>query len=43
METLEIIFNPIVLLVFLFIIALGFFASPYEIEYEDSEDIMKYE
>lgn len=43
METIEVLFTPMTLFVLLFIIALGFWASPYEIEYEDSEDIMKYE
>jgi hypothetical protein len=40
METLEILFNPITLCVIIFITGLGFLASPYEIKYEDDEDLM---
>ncbi len=40
METLEILFNPITLFVILFIAGLGFLASPYDVEYDDSEDMI---
>lgn len=40
METfISILFNPFTIAVIGFIIALGFIASPYEIHFEDKEEI----
>jgi|GEM_PF-4068746 len=39
MEILEVLFNPITLLIVISIAALGFIVSPYEIIYEDHDNM----
>ncbi|MCW3086595.1 MAG: hypothetical protein JWP12_3961 [Bacteroidetes bacterium] len=36
---MELLLNPLTLLVIAFVLALGFIASPYEINFEDGDEI----
>lgn len=36
---MELLFNPVTLLVIAFIVALGFIVSPFEVRFEDRDEI----